>query len=122
MTYVYDIDVDTTIWLFVCANVAPRGHEVELLRAPTHQEPEKLPWGGPQAGERHRCEDSEVRPVESERAVRRCWFDDLGVGPPHAPLTDVREDFEDIRCHLEAVLQGMPKRMWSHIQDEGILE
>jgi hypothetical protein len=33
MTYVYDIYVDTIIWLFVCADLAPRGCEVELLRA-----------------------------------------------------------------------------------------
>jgi hypothetical protein len=33
MTCVYGIDVDTIVWLFVCADVAPRGREVELLRA-----------------------------------------------------------------------------------------
>jgi hypothetical protein len=33
MTYVYDIDVDTIHFLFVCVDVAPRRCEVELQRA-----------------------------------------------------------------------------------------
>jgi hypothetical protein len=111
MTYVYDIDVDTTV-----------GHEVELLRALARQEPKRPPWGGPQAGERCRCEDSEVRLAEPERVGRRCCFDDLGAGPPHAPPADVGADFEDIHRHLEVFLQGMPKGLWSRIQYEGILE
>jgi hypothetical protein len=63
-----------------------------------------------------------VRPADPEREVRKRRFDDPCVGPSHAPLTDARADFEDIRHCLEAVLQGMPKGMWSCIQDEGILE
>jgi hypothetical protein len=35
---------------------------------------------------------------------------------------EVGGDFEDIPHHLEVVLQGVPEGMWSHIQDEGILE
>jgi hypothetical protein len=54
MKYVYDIDADTICCLFVCADVAPRGHEVELRRAPTRQELERPPQGGPHVGERHR--------------------------------------------------------------------
>ena len=49
-------------------------------------------------------------------------MDDLGEEPSHAPLVDARAYFEDIRCRLEAVLQGVPEGMWSRIQDEGILE
>jgi hypothetical protein len=49
MTYVLCIDVDTIIWLFVCADVGPRGHEVELMRAPTHQDPVRPPRGEPRA-------------------------------------------------------------------------
>jgi hypothetical protein len=57
-----------------------------------------------------------------ERVVRRHRLDDPSDGPSHAPPTDVGTDFEDIRHHLEAVLQGVPEGMWSRIQDEGILE
>jgi hypothetical protein len=32
MTYLYDVDVNTIYCLFVCADVAPRGDEVELQR------------------------------------------------------------------------------------------
>jgi hypothetical protein len=42
--------------------------------------------------------------------ARRHHFDDPSVGPSHAPH------------RLEVVLQGVPEGMWSHIQDEGILE
>jgi hypothetical protein len=117
MTYVYDIDVDIICCLFVCANVAPRGREVDLQRESTRQEPKRLPWG-----ERHRHEDSMVRPADSERAARRCRFDDPGAGPSHTPPTAVGVYFEDIRRHLEAVLQNVSEGMWSRIQDEGILE
>jgi hypothetical protein len=84
--------------------VAPRGREVELLRALARQEPGRQS----RVKERHRREYTEVRPVDPERAMRRCRFDDLGAGPSHAPPADVGADFEDIRRHLEAVLQGVP--------------
>jgi hypothetical protein len=71
--------------------------------------------GGPWVGERRRHEDAEARLAEPERAVRRHQFDDPGVGPSHAPPVDAGVDFEDIRHHLEVVLQGMPKGMWSYI-------
>jgi hypothetical protein len=45
MTYAYDIDVDTIYCLFVCVDVAPCGHEVELWRALARHEPERLPRG-----------------------------------------------------------------------------
>jgi hypothetical protein len=102
--------------------VAPRGCEVELQRASACQEPERPPREGPWVGERRWHEDVVARPNDQERAARRRRFDDLGVGPSHAPLADVGVDFEDIRCHLEAMLQSVPEGMWSRIQDEGILE
>jgi hypothetical protein len=55
MTYLYDIDVNTIRFLFVCADVAPHGREVELQRALACQELERLP-----RGERHRFEDATV--------------------------------------------------------------
>jgi hypothetical protein len=122
MIYMYDIDVDTICCLFVCADVAPRGHEVELRRASARQELERPSWRGPRVGERHRREDIAVRPADPERAARRRRFDDPSVGPSHAPPTDAEVDFDDIRRRLEAVLQGVPEGMWSRIQDEGILE
>jgi hypothetical protein len=47
MSYVYDRDVDTICCLFACADVAPRGREVELQRVPER----------PSRGERRRHED-----------------------------------------------------------------
>jgi hypothetical protein len=46
MTCVFCIDVDTIVWVFVCADVGPRGCEVELMRVPTRQELGRPPWGG----------------------------------------------------------------------------
>jgi hypothetical protein len=54
--------------------------------------------------------------------ARRCRFDDPSVGPSYAPLVEAGGDFEDIHHHLEVVLHGLPQGMWSHIQDEGVLE
>jgi hypothetical protein len=71
MTCVFCIDADTIICLFVCADVGPRGHEVELLRASARQELGRPPWGGSRAGERRQHEDAEARPAEDERAARR---------------------------------------------------
>jgi hypothetical protein len=51
--YVYDIDTDTICCLFVCADMAPRGCEVELQRASASQDLERLP-----RGERRRREDA----------------------------------------------------------------
>jgi hypothetical protein len=118
MTYVYDIDADTICCLFVCEDVAPRRLEVELRRALACQELERLPRV------RERCwhEDSMVRPADPKKAVRRHRFDDPSARPSHAPPADARVDFEDIRHHLEVVLQSVPEGMWSRIQDEGILE
>jgi hypothetical protein len=123
MTMYYVLmDVDAIFCLFVCADVGPRGHEVELMRAPARQEPVRSPQGEPWVGERCRHEDVEVRLADDERVSRRCHFDDPGVGPLHAPPTKSGGDFEDIRRHLEAVLHGVPEGMWSRIQDKGVLE
>jgi hypothetical protein len=112
MCYVYDIDADTIWCLFACADVAPRGHEVELQRALER----------PPRGERRRCEDVTVRPAELERAVRRHQFDDPGAGPSHAPPVVAGANFENISRHLEMVLQEVPEGIWSRIQDEAFLE
>jgi hypothetical protein len=116
------MDADAIFCLFVCADVGPRGREVELMRTLAHQELVRPPRGEPRAGERRRYKDVETRPTDEERVARRHCFYDLGAGPSHAPPTEPRGDFEDIRRRLEVVLQGVPKGMWSCIQDEGILE
>jgi hypothetical protein len=122
MTCVFFIDTDTIIWLFSCVDVGPHGHEVELLRAPDHQDPGRPPREGLRVGERRQCEGAEARPAEDERVARRCRFHDPGIGPSHSPLVDVGANFENICCLLEEVLQGMPEGMWFHIQDEDIME
>jgi hypothetical protein len=122
MTCVLCIDVDTIICLFVCADVGPHGHEFELMRASARQGPVRPPRGELWVGERRNREEVEARIASDERASKRHHFDDPGVGPSHAPLVEAGGDFEDIHRRLEAVLQGVPKGMWSHIQDKGILE
>jgi hypothetical protein len=101
----------------VCADVAPRGREVEMQRVPAHRELERLPQG-----ERRRWEDATGRPAELEREARRRRFDDPSAGPSHAPPAAVGVDFDDIRRHLEMVLQDVPEGMWMRIQDESFLE
>jgi hypothetical protein len=59
---------------------------------------------------------------DDDRAAWRCRYDDPRVGPSHAPSAEVGGEFDDFRCRLEVVLQGVPERMWVRIQDEGILE
>jgi hypothetical protein len=96
--------------LFVaCADVAPRGREVEM--------PERLPHG-----ERRQWDDAAGRPAEPERVARRHRFDDPSAGPSHAPPVATEVDFDDIRCRLETVLQDVPEGMWTQIQDESFLE
>jgi hypothetical protein len=92
MIYMYDIDVDTICCLFVCADVAPRGREVELRRASARQEPERPPGEG-RGLERDVGEDVMARPADPERAARRHRFDDPGAGPSHAPPADARSRF-----------------------------
>ena len=52
---------------------------------------------------------------------KRCRLDEPGAGPSHAPPAGARGEFEDIRHYLEAVLQGVPEVMCSHIQDDRVL-
>jgi hypothetical protein len=99
-----------------CADVAPRGHEVEMQRASAQREPERLPHG-----ERRRRDDAAGQPVEPERAARRCRFDPI-AGPSHAPPVVAEVDFDDIRCRLETVLKDVPEGMWTRIYDERFLE
>ena len=108
MPYVYDIDASTICGVFACADVVPRGREVEFQSALARQELERLP-----RGERHRNEDVAAQPFESERAARRRRFDDPGAGPSHAPLAAAGVDFEDIHCRLEVMLQDVPD--WGHV-------
>jgi hypothetical protein len=100
-----------------CADVAPRGCEVEMQRVPVCREPERLPHG-----ERRRRDDASGQLAEPERAARRHRFDDPGAGPSHAPPAVARVEFDDIRYHLETVLQDVPERMWTRIQDESFLD
>jgi hypothetical protein len=60
--------------------------------------------GEPQEGERLRRKDARARPVDDERAAMRRCFDNPSAGPSHAPPTEVRGEFEDIRHRLEAML------------------
>jgi hypothetical protein len=87
------MDVDAILCLFVCADVGPRGREVELVRALACQGPVRPPRGDSRAGERRRREDVEVKPAGDEREARRCRFDDPGAGPSHAPLAKAGGDF-----------------------------
>jgi hypothetical protein len=100
-----------------CADLAPRGREVELYRASAHGEPERPPCGG-----RQRRDEAVGAPAEPERPARRRRFDDPGAGPSHAPPAKAGVDVDDIRCRFETVLQDMPEGMWIRIQDKGLLE
>jgi hypothetical protein len=102
--------------------VEPCGREVDLIRAPGHQGPVRPPRGELRARERRRREDVGARPDDDNRAAQRRRYDDPGAGLSHAPPAKVMGEFDDFHRRLEAVLQGVPERMWVRIQDEGILE
>ena len=102
MTCVLCIDDDTIFCLFICVDVGPRGHEVELMRASIGQELGRLSRGGPRGGERRRCKDIEVRPAGDERAARRHNFYDPSAGPSHAPPTAAGAE-EDLVRRFETV-------------------
>jgi hypothetical protein len=106
----------------VCADVGPRGQEIELVRVPTRQGPVRLWRGEPRVRERRRWDEGGTRLADDERACMRHHFDDPGVGPSHAPPEGVRGDFDDIRRLLEVVPQGVFEGMWLCIHDEGVLE
>jgi hypothetical protein len=46
------MDDDSILFLFVCADVGPRGREVELVRSLVHQGMVRPPRGELRAGER----------------------------------------------------------------------
>jgi hypothetical protein len=100
-----------------CADLAPRGHEVELYRASVQREPERPPRGG-----RRRQDEAAGAPAEPERSARRHQFDDPGAGPSHTPLAAAEVDLDDILYRFETVLQDVPEGMWICIQDKGFLE
>jgi hypothetical protein len=99
-----------------CADVAPRGREVEVFRAPAQPEQERLP----RAGRQPRDEAAEG-PAGPERPAQRHRFDDPGAGPSHAPPTAVGDD-EDLVRRFETVFRDVPEGMWTQIQDEEFLE
>jgi hypothetical protein len=80
-----------------CANLAPRGREVEVFRAPAQQEQEGLPrarrWPRDEAAE---------GPAGPKRPAHRRRFDDPGAGPSHAPPAAAGDD-DDLVCRFETV-------------------
>jgi hypothetical protein len=102
------------LFVGVCADVAPRGREVEVFRAPAQQE------GPPRAGRRPR-DEAAGGPAEAERPAQRPRGDDPGAGPSHAPPAAAGVD-EDIVHRFQTVLRDVPEHLWSHIQDEDILD
>jgi hypothetical protein len=99
-----------------CADLAPRGREVELYRPPVQRE------GRPPHGERRPRDEAAGRPVGAERPVQRRRFDDPGAGPSHALPAVAGGEIEDLHHRFEAVLRDVPEGMWTRIQDEGFLE
>jgi hypothetical protein len=97
-----------------CADVAPRGREVEVFQAPAQQE------RPPREGRRPR-DEAAGGPAEAERPAQRRRWDDPGAGSSHAPPAAAGVD-EDIARRFEAVLRGVPERLWIQIQDEDVLE
>jgi hypothetical protein len=99
-----------------CADLAPRGREVELYRLPVR------PEGRPLRGERRPRDEAIGRPAGAERPTQRRRWDEPGAGPSHALPAVVGGELEDIYHHFEAVLRDVPEGMWPRIQDEGFLE
>jgi hypothetical protein len=99
-----------------CADLAPRGREVELYR------PSVQPEGRPPCGERRGRDEAVGRPTDPARPARRRRFDDPGAGPSHAPPAAVGGELDDILCRFETVFQDVPEGMWIRIQDEEFLE
>jgi hypothetical protein len=100
----------------VCADLAPRGHEVELYRPSVQLE------GRPPRGERRKWDEAAGRPADPARPARRHRFDDPGAGPSHAPPAAAGGELDDILRRFETVFRDVPEGMWIHIQDEEFLE
>lgn len=92
-----------------CADVAPRGRDVEVYQAPAPREEERPPRGG-----RHPRDEAAGGPAEPERPAQRRRWDDPGAGPSHAPPAAAGADEDLVRC-FETVFRDVPEGMWSHI-------
>jgi hypothetical protein len=68
-----------------------------------------------------RPRDAATGAAGPERPAQRCRYDDPGAGPSHAPPAAAGAD-EDVVRRFETVLRGVPEHLWSHIQDEDVLE
>jgi hypothetical protein len=121
MFYVW-MDVDIIGVFFVCADVGPRGQEVELVRVSSHQGPVRTPWGEPREGERRQRDKVGLRPSNDMRAGRDAYLTTLVQGHHRRYMGDVGRDLEDFCHRLEVVLYDVPEGMGSHIQDERVLE
>jgi hypothetical protein len=106
----------------VCADVGPRGREVELVRVSARQGPVRPPRGEPRVGERCRRDEVGVRPAMMRELVGGVDMMTLVQGLHMLLRQRLVECLEDFRRRLEVVLQGVPEGMWTQIQDEGVLE
>ena len=89
---------------------------MDLFRAPVQREQERPPRGG------RRPRDEAARgPAGLERPAQRRRWDDPGAGSSHAPPAAAGVD-EDIVRRFQTVLRDVPEHLWSHIQDEDVLE
>jgi hypothetical protein len=68
-----------------------------------------------------RPRDAAAGAAGPERPAQRRRYDDPGAGPSHAPPAAAGAD-EDVVRRFETVLRGVPDHLWSHIQDEDVLE
>jgi hypothetical protein len=126
---VYSIVFDILVYIFgwidtnivacclfgVCADVAPRGREGDMVQAPVPPEQDR-----PARGAR-RPRDAAAGAAGPERPAQRRRWDDPGAGPSHAPSAVAGVD-EDIVRRFETVLRDVPERLWIQIQDEDVLE
>ena len=75
-----------------CADLAPRGREVEVFRAPAQREQERPPCAG------RRSRDEAVGGSSGpERPAQRHHFDDPGAGPSHTPPAAAGDDDDLVR-------------------------
>jgi hypothetical protein len=73
-------------------------------------------------GERRRRDEVGAIPKDEARVGQRHRFDDAGSRPSYASQVEADGGINDLCHRLEVVLQGVPEGMWSHIQDERVLE
>jgi hypothetical protein len=97
-----------------CADVAPRGREVDVFQVPVQQE--RPPRGG-----RRPRDEAAGGPAGLERPAQRRRWDDPGAGPSQAPPAAAGAD-EDLVRRFETVFRDVPEGMWTQIQDEEFLE